>query len=138
MNDAAPGADCRFTYYKTNALFTGTLDGDPAIFAAHPPAPINCAIPAQVGSTTGWMRSYCNSPQNRLTERDWLTYLWALNGSASGAQKLTMANLMYLFAKPAGYPTTRMNWSNMYTLAAGLGPTKQAWVFSRGSVHGAN
>lgn len=127
LNDPAPGADCRFTYYKTH-INSITVGG--TFTTTPPPAPVDCATPFQVGTnpTTSWMRNFCNSsgPQVRSTERDWLTFLWRINGGAPTASKVPFMSLMPLFRRinPSD-PASTLNWTLVQGRAFSNLPTAQ-------------
>ncbi len=107
MNQDFPGADCRFTYYKTHVTQVFTIDGQYALGTVPPPAPINCAAAYQSGTTTGWMRKWCPTLTNGTgtlgtyaTERDWLTYLWSVDGAAPSNARAFVSTLVPLFKAP--------------------------------------
>lgn len=93
MNDVAPGADARFTYYKTYLLKLFGYN-----FPAPPPFPLSISSPA---SGQGWVRAWCPA-SNKSAEYDWLTFLWAVNGKAATNRRATMTDIFTIFRNASG------------------------------------
>ena len=93
MNNQA--ASARFTYYKNFRQVVSATEENNIL----PPAPINAGAPFQIpgNPTTGWVRNFC-SGANRSSEYDWLTFLWAVNGSASSSQRSSMEDVLAIVA----------------------------------------
>jgi hypothetical protein len=137
MNDQ--NATCRFTYYKN---FRKKFDGAEFWGAAAPPVPIDCNVPYTSSvngvQTQGWVPSMCPAV-NASSEYDWLTFLWAVNGSATSAQRSSMTDL-YAILGGAGQGEN-FTWVSVRTKAEShFGPnsTKAVRFRDSGVFHGVN
>src|SRR5262249_14932034 len=73
---------------------------------------------------TGWVRSTCPaSNHDRTSEYDWLTFLWAMNGVASGgvpvSGSLTMQDMFTVFGNVSQANFTHANLLNKVNLNFG-------------------
>lgn len=105
MNDR--GSDARFTYYKTyrNVSWTHLPFGWFAFDTASttPPVPVRAGVayvsPAYP-SKPGWVNTFCNQASHS-SEYDWMTFLWAVNGTATASVRSSMDDLFAIFGKPS-------------------------------------
>lgn len=138
MNDQ--GATCRFTYYKN---FRRESDQDAGFWGSvAPPVPVDCGIPytdyVNGAPTQGWVPSMCPAA-DRSSEYDWLTFLWAVNGSATTAQRSSMTDLFTILGG-AGQGLG-FTWASVRTKAEshfGFGSTKFNRFSTSGQAHGVN
>ncbi len=108
--------NARFTYYKTHRSIVWTVgvlfDYTRATYPIAPPYALNAAQPysTPVYSGTGWTRTYCPAT-NGSSEYDWLTFLWAVNGNAVGAERVSMSQLLTILKHPS--VVTDFRWPNV-------------------------
>lgn len=141
MNDQ--GSTCRFTYYKNYRKLTVwyPLLG-PSFANIAPPAPVDCGKPFVGGygsnKTQGWVGSFC--PQsNKSSEYDWLTFLWAVNGSAASSARSSMWDL-YTILGGAGSGSS-FTWASVRAQAENhfaSKPSKLQRFTDSGELHGVN
>ena len=59
---------------------------------------------------TGWTQTYCLAT-NGSSEYVWLTFLWAVNGNAVGAERVSMSQLLTILKHPS--VVTDFRWPNV-------------------------
>lgn len=139
MNDQ--GSTCRFTYYKDYRKINA-WSNPPQYSVVAPPVPVSCSGPflgmrgGQI--TTGWVSTLCPL-QNKSSEYDWLTFFWAVNGSASTSVKSSMTDLFAILGGAGdGANFTWTSLSNKATAHFGLGSSKLNRFLDSGRLHGVN
>lgn len=140
MNDQ--GSTCRFTYYKNYRKITSWFLSLYSWANIAPPVPVDCGQPfvgwATGAKTQGWVPTFCAANKSS-SEYDWLTFLWAVNGSAATSVRSSMTNLFTILGGAGS--GNNFTWSSVRAQAdTHFGPTSAKAIHFRdsGALHGVN
>lgn len=139
------GTDARFTYYKTYRNVTWTQL--PFGWFAFDTAPTAPPIPVRAGgpyvspaypSKPGWVNTFCGQASHS-SEYDWMTFLWAVNGTATSSTRSSMEDLFAIFGNPAIKTTfTSTQIASSATARLGAGSAKSTHFSTKFISNGLN
>lgn len=145
MNDRGASNGCAFNYYKTSWKVSVNPFVPLALSyqAKAPPSTVACNEPFRdprsgLGSLTGWTRQHCNGTINAASERDWLTFLWAVDdlpSAPTASSRTALSDMMGIFGNSGN--GSHFTWASVRQQAFDrLGPSKYDRFIARGTLHG--